>query len=195
MSTRPSFDLVVIAASAGGVQALQRVLSSLPADFPAPICLVQHRTSRQPDLLPRVLGRSSRLKVKRSQPGEQMHPGTIYLAPVDAHLVIRPDRTLALMDGARIRHVRSSANPLFVSAAHAAGKGTIGVVLTGNDSDATDGVQAIKRGGGLVIAQDRETSQSFGMPGSAIETGAVDYGEIVRHSVNTSKFRLFDGVE
>jgi two-component system, chemotaxis family, protein-glutamate methylesterase/glutaminase len=175
MSTSPSFDLVVIAASAGGVQALQHVLARLPADFPAPICVVQHRTLRVPDLLPRVLGRSTRLKVKRSQAGERMEAGTVYLAPVDAHLVVNSDLTLALRDGTRIRHVLSSANPLFTTAAKATGKGTIGVVLTGNDSDATDGVQAIKQEGGIVIAQDRTTAQNFGMPGSAIQTGAVDY--------------------
>jgi two-component system chemotaxis response regulator CheB len=175
MSKEPAFDLVVIAASAGGVQALQHVLSSLPADFPAPICIVQHRSTHKPDLLPLVLGRSTRLTVKRSEPGERMEPGTVYLAPMDAHLVVNPDRTLAMRDGTRIRHVRSSANPLFITAAQATGKGTIGVVLTGGDSDATDGVQAIKQEGGLVIAQDRATAQNFGMPGSAIRTGAVDY--------------------
>jgi two-component system, chemotaxis family, protein-glutamate methylesterase/glutaminase len=175
MNEAPPFGLVVMAASAGGVQALQQVLSSLPADFPAPICVVQHRSLHTPDLLPGVLGRSTRLKVKRSQPGERMEPGTVYLAPIDAHLLVNPDRTLAMTDGTRIRHVLSSANPLFISAAQATGKGTIGVVLTGNDGDATDGVQAIKQEGGLVIAQDRATSQNFGMPGSAIRTGAVDY--------------------
>lgn len=175
MSKEPAFDLIVIAASAGGVQALQDVLSGLPADFPVPICVVQHRSLRTPDLLPGVLGRRTRLKVKRSAPGERMEAGTVYLAPVDAHLMINPDLTLALKDGTRIRHVLSSANPLFTTAAKATGKGTIGVVLTGNDSDATDGVQAIKQEGGLVIAQDRSTAQHFGMPGSAIQTGAVDY--------------------
>jgi two-component system chemotaxis response regulator CheB len=175
MSQPPSFDLVVMAASAGGIQALQQVLSSLPANFPVPICVVQHRSLHTPDLLPRVLGRSTLLKVKRSEPGERMQPGTVYLAPIDAHLLVNPDRTLAMRDGVRIRHVLSSANPLFISAAQATGKGTIGVVLTGNDSDATDGVQAIKQEGGLVIAQDRATARNFGMPGSAIQTGAVDY--------------------
>jgi two-component system chemotaxis response regulator CheB len=175
MSKSLPFDLVVIAASAGGVEALQHVLSHLPADFPVPICVVQHRSLHMPDLLPQVLGRSTRLKVKRSEAGERMHAGTVYLAPMHAHLVVNPDLTLALRDGTRIRRVLSSANPLFTTAAAATGRGTIGIVLTGNDSDATDGVQAIKQEGGIVIAQNRATARNFGMPGSAIRTGAVDY--------------------
>jgi two-component system, chemotaxis family, protein-glutamate methylesterase/glutaminase len=174
MTVRP-FDLVVIAASAGGIPALQRLLSSLPQDFPVPVCIVQHRAVHAPDLLPRVLGRHTRLAVKASHPGDLMRGGTVYLAPADAHLIVNPDRTLDFMDGRRIRFVLSSANPLFASAAKATGKRTIGVVLTGSDSDGTDGVQAIKQEGGLVIAQDRATSEFFGMPESAIRTGAVDY--------------------
>jgi two-component system chemotaxis response regulator CheB len=90
-------------------------------------------------------------------------------------LVIQAYRTFGLSVGRRIRHVHSSANPLFESAAGVLGSRVIAVVLTGGGSDATDGVQAIKLRGGMVIAQDQATSQTFGMPGSAIATGAVDY--------------------
>lgn len=175
MEQRPRFELVVIAASAGGVKALQQVLSDLPADFPVPICIVQHRSPRFPDLLPVVLARRSRLRVKRSEPGEPLVPGTVYLAPVNAHLIVNPDRTLDFINGRRIHHVLSSANPLFLSAAKTGGTRTIGVVLTGMDSDGTDGVQAIRQQGGIVIAQDRASSEHFDMPSSAINSGAVDY--------------------
>jgi len=175
MTDTRAVDLVVIAAWAGGVRALQTLLASLPPDFPVPICVVQHRTSKPPDLLPRVLGRHTRLAVKRAQPGEPMRGGVVYLAPADLHLIVNPDHTLDFMDGHRIRFVRSSANPLFVSAARATGRRTIGVVLTGTDSDGTDGVHAIKDEGGIVIAQDRATSEHFEMPRSAIGKGAVDY--------------------
>ncbi len=175
MAEPRAFDLVVIAASAGGIRALQTLLSKLPPDFPVPICVVQHRTSRSPDLLPGVLGRHTRLRVKPADPGEPMRGGTVYLAPADLHLIVNPDHTLDFMNGRKIRFVLSSANPLFASAARATGTRTIGVVLTGSLADATDGVQAIKNEGGVVIAQDRETSEHFGMPGSAIASGAVDY--------------------
>ena len=167
------YALVVMAASAGGIQALQRVLSGLPPDFPLPIAIVQHRTGNPPNLLARVLGRHTALRVKSAEEGEVMVPGTVYLAPPREHLVIRRNEQLMLADGRKIRHVRSSANPLFASAAQVYGDGVIAVVLTGGDSDATDGVQAVRQRGGIVIAQDEPTSLVFGMPRSAIDSGAV----------------------
>jgi len=169
------YDLVMIAASAGGIKALEQLLSALPADFPVPIAVVQHRTTRQPNLLARVLSRHTSLAVKLAEPSEAMQPGTVYLAPPDLHLIVGRDQRLAFIDGHRIRHVLSSANPLFASAAEVFGGRVIAVVLTGWDRDATDGVQTVKVQGGIVIAQDRTTSESFAMPHSAIETGCVDY--------------------
>jgi two-component system chemotaxis response regulator CheB len=169
------YDLVVMAASAGGVHALQAVLFALPADFQVPIAVVQHRSTRQPNLLARVLGRCTALAVKIAEPSEVMQPGTVYLAPPDLHLTVHRDGSFALSDGQKIRHVRSSANPLFESAAEAFGGRVIAVVLTGGDRDATDGVQSVKAHGGMVIAQDEATSEHFGMPHAAIETGCVDW--------------------
>jgi two-component system, chemotaxis family, protein-glutamate methylesterase/glutaminase len=103
-----------------------------------------------------------------------MEPGTVYLAPPHAHLSVDEDLRVSLKEGCKIRHVLSSANPLFESAARALPGRVIAVVLTGYDRDATDGVQAVRLSGGTVIAQDETTSQSFGMPRSAIQTGCVD---------------------
>jgi two-component system chemotaxis response regulator CheB len=122
----------------------------------------------------RVLSRHTDLAVKNATQGERMEAGTIYLAPPHAHLMVDRDLRLSLKDGGKIRHVLSSANPLFESAASALPGRVIAVVLTGYDRDATDGVQAVRLSGGTVIAQDQTTSQMFGMPGSAIETGCVD---------------------
>ena len=88
--------------------------------------------------------------------------------------MVGSDRRFELMDGGRIQHVRSSANPLFTSAAHVLGP-VIGVVLTGMGQDGTSSVQAVKRAGGIVVAQDEATAEWFSMPRSAIGTGAVDY--------------------
>jgi two-component system chemotaxis response regulator CheB len=162
-----------MAASAGGVPAFQKVLGALPRDFPLPIAIVQHRTATGPNLMARVLGRHTALKVKNAEAGEALHPGTIYLAPPHQHLVVHPDHTLGVMNGRRIRHVHSSANPLFESAAQVFGDGVIAVVLTGFDRDGTDGVQTVHQRGGIVIAQDEASSHIFGMPHSAIQTGAV----------------------
>jgi two-component system chemotaxis response regulator CheB len=168
------YDLVVMAASAGGVKAFESLLSQLPEGFPLPIAIVQHRGTRDPNLLARVLSRHTRLVVTVAAEGERLEAGTVYLAPPSAHLTVDSDLRAGLKDGVRIRHVLSSANPLFESAAQALPGRVIAVVLTGYDRDATDGVQAVKLSGGTVIAQDEATSETFGMPGSAIATGCVD---------------------
>jgi len=169
-----NYDMVVMAASAGGIAALKNVLGALPADFPVPVAVVQHRPVEQPNLLAQVLRHFTPLKVKTAEQGERLKPGTVYLAPPDLHLLIRKYGFCKLVDGTKIRHLRSSANPLFTSAAEVFGKRVIAVVLTGGDRDATDGVQSVKNQGGTVITQDEETSAAFGMPRSAIETGCVD---------------------
>lgn len=173
VSPHRRFDLVAIAASAGGVEAVRTILEGLPSNFPAPIAVVLHRSSRFPDYLADVLGRRSKLAVKRVEQSEPMNPGTVYLAPPEKHLIVGPGCIAHLTDGCRIRHLRSSANPLFESAAECLGGRVIAVVLTGYNSDGTDGVQTVKVHGGTVIAQDRSTSEVFGMPSSAIATGCV----------------------
>lgn len=174
MSTPLRYGMIAIATSTGGVQALRTLLSSLPRDLPVPVTVVLHRTRRAPDLLPELLSRWSSLPVHAVRPGQVIQPAHIYVAPASAHLVVSPSRRLELIDGRRIRHVLSSANPLFSSAAEVLGP-VIGVVLTGMGADATDGVQAVKQAGGVVIAQDETSSVSFSMPSAAIATGAVDF--------------------
>lgn len=156
------YDLVVIAASAGGVKALEQLLAALPADFPVPIAIVQHRTTREPNLLARVLSRHTPLVVKTAEQSEEMQPGTVYLAPPDLHLTIGGDRRLVLTDGHRIRQVLSSANPLFSSAAAAFGSRVIAVVLTGSDRDATDGVQTVKIRGASSSRRTRRPPRCLG---------------------------------
>jgi two-component system, chemotaxis family, protein-glutamate methylesterase/glutaminase len=173
MAEPRTFDLVVIAASAGGIPAVSRVLAALPAEFPVPIALVLHSTTRPNDLRAVVLQRTTALRVRAVQADELLQPGSVYVAPADRHVVVGADRRIALRDGHPIRFVLSSANPLLESAVEALGGRVIAVVLTGGGRDGTDGVQAVRAAGGVVIAQDRGTSQIFGMPKSAIATGAV----------------------
>jgi two-component system, chemotaxis family, protein-glutamate methylesterase/glutaminase len=174
MDTPTRYGLVAIAASAGGIPALQTLLSTLPRNLPVPVAVVLHRSRRELDLLPMVLGRWSTLPVRPAEPGKPVQPGTVYVAPADAHLVVGSDCRFELMDGRRIQHLLSSANPLFATAAQVLGP-VIGVVLTGMGQDGTDGVQAVKQAGGIIIAQDEATSEWFSMPRSAIATGLVDY--------------------
>lgn len=117
----------------------------------------------------------TKLPVALAREEDRLRPGHVYVAPADFHMTVKPDHTISLVDGRRIRFLRSSVNPLFESAAAALSGRVIGVVLTGYGQDGTDGVQTIKRNRGTVIAQDRATSEAFDMPDSAINTGAADY--------------------
>ena len=166
--------LIAMAASAGGIPALSRVLADIPAALPASIVIVLHRRATRQSLLDRILARHTRLPVTLARPGEQLAAGCVYIAPAEWHLLVTADRRFAFQDGGRIRGVLSSANRLFESAAPVFGDRMIAVVLTGTGFDATDGVQAVKAHGGTIIAQDEATSQYFGMPGAAIKTGVVD---------------------
>jgi two-component system chemotaxis response regulator CheB len=107
--------------------------------------------------------------------GEPIRPGTVYVAPPDNHLLANADRTLALTQTELVHFVRPSADLLFESVAAAYRERSIAVVLTGSGSDGAMGVEAIKKMGGTVIAQDEATSEFFAMPSAAIETGKVDF--------------------
>ena len=167
-------EMVLIAASAGGIPALRDFLAELPSSFPAPIAVVLHRTQSQPVRLAQVLGKNTKLPIKTAEEGERFQIGTVYLAPPRHHLVVRPDRTFHLMDGHRIKYVHSSANPLFESAAYSLDGRVVAVVLTGSGTDGTNGVQTVKGMGGTVLVQDPATTAYATMPLSAIGTGAVD---------------------
>jgi two-component system chemotaxis response regulator CheB len=165
----------VTASSTGGLPALSKVLAHLPHNFAAPIIVVQHRGIRPPYYLAEVLSRRTQLNVRYAQEGDQLRGGNVYIALPHSHLVVRPDGRLSYLNHRRIRFLRSAANPLFESASEVFGKGLVAVVLTGMDADATDGVQSVKKHGGIVIAQDKTTSDVFDMPRAAIATGCVDH--------------------
>lgn len=172
------YRLIVIASSAGGIEALFTIMAAVPGDFPVPLVVVQHRPARPVDVLPSLLQRRTALRVMLLEPGcsgEMPRAGTVYLAPADLHAFVDDRGRLCVRDGRRIHYLRSSANPLFDSAARTFPGGVIGVVLSGNGTDATEGVRAIRDSGGVVIAQDPASAKHTQMPESAIETGAVSH--------------------
>jgi len=171
----PGFKVVALAASAGGVGALGEVLSGLPADFPAAVLVVQHRTAQEPFQLPEVLGCRTALRVEQASDGAILRPATVFLAPPDWHLLVNTDGTLSLSQSAKLHHVRPSADRLFESLATSFKERAIAVVLTGAASDGSGGVPIIKHLGGVVIAQNTSKAEVPGMPRSAIATGAVDF--------------------
>ena len=168
------YDIVAIAASAGGLKAITETLAPLPAGFRAAVVIVQHLDPRTRSLMADILSRRTALPVKPAADGEQLRAGTIYVAVPDRHLLVNPDRTLSLTRTELVHFVRPSADLLFESVAASYRERAIAVVLSGMGSDGAMGVQAIKKTGGTVIAQDR-SSEFHGMPDAAVETGAVDF--------------------
>jgi two-component system chemotaxis response regulator CheB len=170
----PPFEFVAIASSAGGLAALTSVLSGLPGAFPAAVVLVQHLDPRHKTLLADMLGRRTELRVKMAEEGDHLAGGCVYIAPPNYHLVVNAGGTLSLSQSELIHFLRPSADILFESVAASFAARALAVVLSGTGSDGARGVQAIKKAGGTVIAQDEDTSEFFGMPSAAIATGNVD---------------------
>jgi two-component system chemotaxis response regulator CheB len=170
-----SFEVVALASSAGGLKALTSVLAALPADFPCALLIVQHLDRRHRSLMAEILGRRTQLGVRQAIKDERIDPGFAYIAPPDHHLLVKPDRTLELTQTELVHFVRPSADLLFESVAATYRNGAIAVVLSGTGTDGAMGVKAIKKMGGTVIVQNRETSEFEGMPAAAADTGMADF--------------------
>jgi two-component system, chemotaxis family, protein-glutamate methylesterase/glutaminase len=170
-----ALDVVALAASAGGLQALSVVLAPLPTEFAAAIAVVQHLDPRHRSLMAEILSRRTVLPVKEAREGDVLLAGTIAIAPPNKHLLVNPDGTLSLSSSELVHFVRPSADLLFESLAASYRDRAIAVVLTGSGADGGMGVRAIQKMGGTVIAQDQATSAFFGMPDTAIKTGCVDF--------------------
>jgi two-component system chemotaxis response regulator CheB len=168
------YDVVALAASAGGLKALSSVLGRLPEDFPAPVLVVQHRSGDLPDLLPVILGQATALRVKTAEEGEVPRAGVVYTAPPGRHIRVGTSGQMHVRLSERIRFVRPSADLLFETLAARHGPRSVGVVLTGMGDDGARGVRILRRAGGFVIAQDESTSEHFDMPLAAAEIGRVD---------------------
>jgi two-component system, chemotaxis family, protein-glutamate methylesterase/glutaminase len=168
------FDVVALASSAGGLKALGTILSTLPATFPATLVVVQHIARDHPSLIVQIMTSRTALAVKQAHEGDEMLASTVYFAPSNEHLLVNPNRRLKLTQSELVHFVRPSADLLFASVATVFQERAIAVVLTGTGKDGSAGVRAIKEKGGFVIVQDEATSDFFGMPSSAIQTGSVD---------------------
>jgi two-component system, chemotaxis family, protein-glutamate methylesterase/glutaminase len=166
--------LVVIGASAGGLEALRSLLAGLPATFPAALCIVTHTSPESPGLLPQILDRVSRLPVAQASNGQRLESGHVYVAVPDRHLLVEPGR-LRVAKGPREHGFRPAIDPLFRSAAQVFGPAAIGVVLTGNLDDGTAGLWTIKKLGGTAIVQHPDDALFPSMPRHASMAVNVDY--------------------
>lgn len=171
-TSRPS-RLVVVGASAGGVVALRQLAAALPADFAAPMLVVQHIGANE-SVLPELIGSDCRLSVAHATDGEALRAGTIRIAPPDRHLMVE-DGHLRLARSPKENYARPAIDPLFRSAALDFGERVIGVVLTGMLDDGTAGLQAVKQGGGIAVVQDPHEAVESSMPASALRHVAVDH--------------------
>ena len=169
------FAIVAIAASAGGITALSRVLGGLPNGFPVPVVIVQHLDPRHKTVIADVLGRRAKMPIRLARDGEKADAGTIYIAPPNHHLLIGADGGLTLSSSELVHFVRPSADLLFESVAGSYGPRAIACVLTGTGSDGVMGASAIKSRGGTVIAEDPELAEFRGMPEAVVASGVVDF--------------------
>ena len=169
------FEIVALAASAGGLRALSEVLAGLPANFPAALVVVQHLDPRHRSLMAEILGRRTALKVRQAVDDEPLQPGSVFIAPPDRHLLVNPDGQLSLTRTELVHFSRPSADLLFESVAASYRERAIGVILSGSGSDGAMGAKAIKKMGGTLIVQDPATAEFSGMPGAARQTGLADF--------------------
>ncbi|MEW9530192.1 chemotaxis protein CheB [Microbispora sp. NPDC049125] len=167
MGTIPGRDIVVAAASAGGVEALRALLAELPSDLEAAVLVVLHISPRSGSALAGILDRAGPLEAATAQDGEPLRHGRVYVAPPDHHLLIDGDK-VRLSRGPRHNGHRPAADPLFLSAAASAGPRTVAVVLSGTLDDAARGCEAVRSRGGAVAVQDPRESAFNGMPTAAI---------------------------
>jgi two-component system chemotaxis response regulator CheB len=169
----PKHDVVVIGASAGGVEAISRVVADLPRDLQASVMVVLH-ISRGRSYLPEILTRAGRLRAEHPEDGQLIEYGRIYVARPDHHLIVESGR-LRVAHTASENGVRPAVDPLFRSAARVYGGRVIGVILTGTLDDGTAGTVAVREAGGTTIVQDPDEAFAPGMPRSAIGSGRVDH--------------------
>lgn len=184
--TSAPIELVVIGLSTGGPSALEQLLPRLPADFPVPVLIVQHMPKLFTGALAERLDKCCSLRVKEAYENAMIRPGTIWLAPGDAHMEVGPGNGLSdRQDGglagrsSRVRlhqreplnHCRPAVDYLFFSAARMYGASALALVMTGMGADGLDGARAVHERGGVVLAQDEASSAVWGMPAKVTEAG------------------------
>lgn len=167
-------QIVVMGGSAGGVEALTRVVAGLPADLPAAVFVTLHMPAAADSHLPELLARAGPLPARHPTDGQAIEPGCIYVAPPDHHLLIDRGR-VRVARGPRENGHRPALDPMFRTAAHAYRHQVIGVVVSGTLDDGTAGLAAVKRHHGLAIVQDPNTALFGGMPATALDHVDVDH--------------------
>jgi two-component system chemotaxis response regulator CheB len=201
-------EIVVIGLSTGGPSALEQLLPRLPSDFPVPVLIVQHMPKLFTGALAERLDKTCSLRVKEAYENAMIRPGTIWLAPGDAHMEVGPGNGLGdIKDGngagrsSRVRlhqreplnHCRPAVDYLFFSAARMYGASTLALVMTGMGADGLDGARCVHERGGVVLAQDEASSAVWGMPGKVAEAGVASAMVPLAEIANVLKQRVDAG--
>ncbi len=181
--------ILVVGASAGGVEALSTLFSDLPPEIPIAFFVVLHLPPQGQSRLPSILERTGRLPAEHPSDGDKIKPGRVYVAPPDFHLMVGKG-VVRLNQGPKEHHTRPAIDLLFRSAAQVYGSRVVGVLLTGLLRDGADGLKAIKRHGGLAIVQDLNEAECSSMPLNALAHVEVDYCLPVRKIRNLLMKRL-----
>lgn len=169
-----TFDVVAIAASVGGLQAIRSILAVLPAAFPAAILIQTHLNPSYPSVLADLLRWDSRLPVEWAVNGATLRQGTVTVAPQGQHIRVSPGGRLTLISWAELGYIKPHADGLFESVAASFRSRALGVVLTGYLDDGARGAQAIRAQGGRVLVQDPLSAEAPDMPTAAVRTGCAD---------------------
>ena len=167
-------DIIVIGASAGGMDALLKVAAQLPKGLPAALFIVWHLSPGVRSVLPELLTRGGALPASHPRDGDQIAHGKIYVAPPDHHMLLEPDY-IRIAKGPKENRFRPAVDPLFRSAAYTYGPRTIGVVLSGALDDGTSGLWTVKLRGGTAIVQDPADALHRSMPLNALENVSIDH--------------------
>jgi len=183
-----------IASSTGGPQALARILSALPADFPCPVLIAQHISDGFAPGLVQWLSTVSKLRVRLAVGGETPLPGEVFVSPSECNLSLSPAHRLALVQATDRQIFHPVCDVLFSSVATACGRRSVGIILTGMSEDGVRGIEAIWQAGGRTIAQDESSSVVFGMNKLAIERGSVSK-VLPLDEIPAAMRRLAEGME
>src|SRR5262245_31751368 len=167
-------NIIVIGASAGGVDPLRRIVEPLPGDLQAAIFVVMHLAPLSPSVLPEILQRATSLDVVAASDGQAVKPGRVYVAPPDRHLMVEPGR-VRLTRGPKENRHRPGIDVLFRTAARAYGPRVVVGVLPGVMGQGAAGIHVIKSEGGIAIVQDPQEAAFSMMPERALDTGVIDF--------------------
>jgi len=167
--------VVAIGASTGGPVIINSILAGLKPDFPLPLMIVQHMSPGFIRGFAEWLSLTSRLPVRIASQGESLLPGQVYIAPEGFHMTVAGADRIALIRSAPINGHLPSVSALFRSVAEVCGRQAVGILLSGMGDDGALELKLMKNKGAVTIAQDRESSIIFGMPGEAVKLGAASH--------------------